>query len=244
MGAYESGPIPPSVDHYQCYEVVGQAVDVEVELVDQFAGTIKMATTPTFLCAPVDKNGEGIIDVETHLTCYDVAPSEAVNKDVEVSNQFGADQLLSVKQPRTLCVPSTKVVIGDTPVPPVPPASCADGKPQQLVFEYTGGSCDDTTNWQDGKFKCSGDPAGAEPVVIVATGKDAGKITIFPESVYLGESFSVASNNGLKLPNGVKLEVRQAGSTLQKLEVHASCSKSLDIDDIFGSLILQLFVPE
>ena len=149
----------------------------------------------------------------------------------------------SIKQATTLCVPSTKVVIGDTPVPP---ASCADGKPQQLEFEYTGGSCGDTTNSQDGKFKCSDDPAGAEPVEIVFTGKDASKVTVSPggAAVNVGDLLSVASNNGLKLPKAIKLEVRQGASTLQKLEIHASCSTSLDVDDVFGSLVLETFVPE
>ena len=34
------------------------------------------------------------------------------------------------------------------------PASCEDGRPTALVFEYTGDDCDATTNSQGGKFKC------------------------------------------------------------------------------------------
>ena len=39
-----------------------------------------------------------------------------------------------------------------------PALSCDDGKPIALVFEYTGGSCGDTTNPQEGKLECSGNP--------------------------------------------------------------------------------------
>ncbi|NNC99493.1 MAG: hypothetical protein HKN85_04875 [Gammaproteobacteria bacterium] len=64
------------------------------------------------ICAPVDKNGEGIINPLTHLVCYDVKSSEKAGQNVSISNQFTEDASLQVKgKMRRLCVPSSKTVI-------------------------------------------------------------------------------------------------------------------------------------
>ena len=65
--------------------------------------------------------------------------------------------------------------------PEVPPATCADGKPNRLVFEYTGDDCSATTNQQEGKLECDGDPNGAAPISIVMT-RDADEIDVSPTS--------------------------------------------------------------
>ena len=129
-----------------------------------------------------------------------------------------------------------------------PPASCADGKPTKLVFEYTGESCDATTNDQDGKLKCRGDFLGTEPVQI-AVAKRNKKILVTPPDigVAIGDMVTIESNRGKKLPSTLRIKIRRLyGSkmeTVQKLRIHASCSKPLEVGDQFGSLILRQFVP-
>ena len=62
------------------------------------------------LCTPVDKDGEGIVDQENHLMCYDVKKLKGDPKfekrNVFTNNQFGPDELKVEKQ-EELCVPST-----------------------------------------------------------------------------------------------------------------------------------------
>ena len=73
------------------------------------------------LLVPVDKNGEGIDDVVTHLVCYDLRDAlggmgTGVEPKVDVAmvNQFNDEvgevgpQVMEVKKLKMLCVPSTK----------------------------------------------------------------------------------------------------------------------------------------
>lgn len=106
-----------AVDHFRCYDVSenDNLPDEIVSLKDQFGAqsNVRVKKTKT-LCAPVDKNGEGIGNAETHLTCYDISPRTDPKVDVVVANQFG-DQGLRVRRARTLCVPSTKELVGGPP---------------------------------------------------------------------------------------------------------------------------------
>jgi len=129
--------------------------------------------------------------------------------------------------------------------PPIPPGSCADGKPQALIFEYTGDDCGATTNDQEGKFECDGDPAGAAPVQIVIT-RDANKIFADPDTQALsvGDTVRIGTSNGSKMKAETEFDVRQAPDILQSLNVHTSCSKDLVEGDQFGSMRLIQFIPE
>ena len=131
-------------------------------------------------------------------------------------------------------------------VPPVPPASCADGKPTSLVFEYTGDDCTASNNPQEGKAKCSDLAPLGEPVKLLITGKGADKIEVTPvtESINVGDLVTIAKKDGNRLSANTKIEIRQGSTVLQKLEVHTSCSKELNIGDQFGSLLLEEFIPE
>ena len=83
---------------------------------------------PQLFCNPLNKNGEGIIDDVSHLTCYkiDVVDDDDSSDDdddssdgaarlVDIFNQLD-DQTLVVEEPQLLCVPTEKlsveVVIG------------------------------------------------------------------------------------------------------------------------------------
>jgi len=65
------------------------------------------------LCTPVDKNGEGIVDEENHLMCYDIKKLKDDPKfeklSVFTNNQFGPEDL-EVKKQKQLCVPSLKIL--------------------------------------------------------------------------------------------------------------------------------------
>ncbi|MCH7644952.1 MAG: hypothetical protein IH974_08955 [Myxococcales bacterium] len=125
----ESGAAPGDawdleLDHLLCYAVRAGLRDfepIEVSLADRFQTSKRLLTKPTLLCNPVDKNGEGILDPATHLTCYEVTPLEGdprlqgVNQDVLVSNQFDAEQRFTLKKPAIVCVPSQKELVDDGP---------------------------------------------------------------------------------------------------------------------------------
>lgn len=123
--------------------------------------------------------------------------------------------------------------------------SCAQGKPLSLQFMYTGESCSATTNFQDGKVICSGDPGEAQPIQIVMT-KDADKVIPAPssETINIGDLVTIAKNDGKELPKDTKLDIRQGGNVLQSLTLKTDCSKPLNVGDRFGGLLLQAFTPK
>ena len=109
-------PSELNIDHFQCYQAKTakgtprfQRVQ-GVSLADQFgASTVDLFKLDRF-CAPVDKNGEGIINPDSHLTCYRVrgVQPKFVKQDVDAADQFGVLNL-TLKKSRRLCVPSTKM---------------------------------------------------------------------------------------------------------------------------------------
>lgn len=130
----------------------------------------------------------------------------------------------------------------------VPPASCADGKPSELVLVYSGETCAASNNSQSGKkTKCEGDPAGATPVQILASDKSNpsdGKAKVwFDGLVDLNNAFSIkASNTGQShFSADTYLHV---GASLQLIKMHTSCSVPLNAGDQFGSIVVDQFIPE
>jgi len=109
--AYAKDPEGVAPSHFVCYRVSQQTrlPPTAVKLKDQFVGFGTRVGPAALLCAPVDKNGEGIKDEKTHLTCYTISAKNA-GKTVAVQNQFG-EQKLRVGGSVTLCVPSLKKVL-------------------------------------------------------------------------------------------------------------------------------------
>ena len=109
-----------NLDHYKCYKVKDlkqpKFVRTTVNLEDQFGvndGRFELKK-PFLLCTPVDKNFEGIINPDDHLTCYKMkevtADKRFVRPTVVVENQLGSSTL-QPKKAWLLCVPSTKTVL-------------------------------------------------------------------------------------------------------------------------------------
>ncbi|GIV30801.1 MAG: hypothetical protein KatS3mg029_0152 [Saprospiraceae bacterium] len=135
--------------------------------------------------------------------------------------------------------------------PPPPPVDCcADGnKIAKITMTYTGQDCSATSHSQDpSKVSCSGDPAGATTVVIIASEKQGGTGKIwFSGQVNLHESFVIdAANAGedrLKAETWVDVK-STSGQLLQRIRFHTSCSQPLATGDQFGSLQVKSIVLE
>lgn len=112
-------PSALNLDHFKCYgaktpKTAPRFRPQDVSLVDQFETKATTLVKPVSLCTPVDKNGEGLMDPTSHLTCYMIKDakrkprqSKFEKRDVIVDNQFG-EQMLEVTKPALLCVPSLK----------------------------------------------------------------------------------------------------------------------------------------
>ena len=72
---------------YNVYEVLPESVidgggrgmnelNIDVRLTDQFGTSLQTVRKAKRLLVPVDKDGEGISDVVSHLTCYDLKNPE------------------------------------------------------------------------------------------------------------------------------------------------------------------------
>ncbi len=144
----------------------------------------------------------------------------------------------------------TETVIGPVTFGPCgpPPAFCEDGlKPQSLNMKYTGDDCSATSNTQEGKVRCDGDPAGFGPVFIVAASKDNlddSKTKIwFSGLVGVDDEFVIdatkAGKTKLDADTRVFIFDSEGGTLLQFIKFHTSCSKDLNIGDQFGSLVLE-----
>ena len=112
--------IAPAINHYKCYDVketkgTPKFEKREVTISDPTFGESKTfeVKKPKQLCTPVDKNGEGIIDEENHLLCYDLkkikGESKFKKRNVFTNNQFEPEDL-EVKKEHQLCVPSIKTL--------------------------------------------------------------------------------------------------------------------------------------
>lgn len=114
-------PDKNDVDHFTCYAVKLSKgapkfpTDLQVQVIDQFdQPRLYQVKGPKRLCAPADKNGEGVKNPETHLMCYKVTPLRGQPKFVRVptlyvTNQFGREIDVATS-PDDLCVPSSKIL--------------------------------------------------------------------------------------------------------------------------------------
>jgi hypothetical protein len=109
-------PIQTQTDHFQCYSVETQTgirsvngKPKRVTLKDQFRKKGVKVKGPKLLCAPVDKNQEGLLHPVRHLLCYAIK-AKKLRKRVTIRNQF-ENKGVRVKKPTELCVPTLKTVL-------------------------------------------------------------------------------------------------------------------------------------
>ena len=117
-----TGPVAAqfNLDHYKCYKVKDLknpkfVRNTTATLTDQFGinDGIVEAKKPFVFCNPVDKNGEGILNTDDHLTCYKVKGPKLLpgsRPNLEIVNQLGTLQL-QAKKAFLLCLPSTKTIL-------------------------------------------------------------------------------------------------------------------------------------
>ena len=100
---------PGCLDHFQCYEVKPAFfTPLTVTVQDQFGTLTEGIRYPHRLCAPANKNGEGILDPTDHLAGYTTKPSPFTKRlNQIVVDQFGT-QLLDVIRPENFLVPTSK----------------------------------------------------------------------------------------------------------------------------------------
>ena len=99
-----------ALDHFRVYpNAPGFGADGPiVQIDDQFGALTTDLGLPTRFMVPVDKNGEGLFDFFSHLTCYQINDGTA-GPAVISTNQFGA-QPLTLGAPDSLCVPTENLI--------------------------------------------------------------------------------------------------------------------------------------
>jgi uncharacterized repeat protein (TIGR01451 family) len=119
----------PRLDNFKCYALPegddddddddDRVVRERVALEDQFGSSDARVGAPVELCNPVSKDGGEINQANAHLVKYKVKPvgSTFSKRRVEVTNQFGT-QVLIVRKPAILAVPSAKSTSGPPGDPP------------------------------------------------------------------------------------------------------------------------------
>lgn len=105
---------PPRLEHFQCYGI--QKADPHpsavVGLRDQFGAEEVEVVRAKHFCNPtrkIDANGSfPIEDVRQHLTFYSTYPQTSPLRWAVTGNQFGAQQVLVLREPVALAVPTHK----------------------------------------------------------------------------------------------------------------------------------------
>lgn len=131
---------------------------------------------------------------------------------------------------------------------------CDGGKPQVLTMAYVGGSV--ISNSQEGKAKIEFDaPLGSEePVRIIANDKSNpfdNKAKVWFDSltanINLNDTFDIDATNAgaTKLKSATRVHILDGNNVLlQTVNFHTSCSKVLNLDDVFGGVQLKGFIAK
>lgn len=110
-----------AADHFLGYEAkttkkTPKFQKVTVDLNDQFEQETYKVEKTTMFFTPVDKNGEGIADPDTHLKGYKIKGPHTPVSNIVVTNQFG-ELLLNTVKVELLLVPTFKDLNADIPEP-------------------------------------------------------------------------------------------------------------------------------
>jgi len=128
------------INHYLVYQVVEEPeyVGVDVNLKDQFIPNGEDVTVgwPLYFANPVKKtvveSGDiaKVEDADLHWVLYDIGEAQptSIDKPIQITNQFGDDQILDLTYRDLLAVPSEKDV---PPTPPLDHFKCYQIQPGQ-----------------------------------------------------------------------------------------------------------------
>ena len=115
-GACAGGSGTCALDHYKCYQGRDlknpKFTKTTATTSDQIIAneTVELQKVK-FVCTPVDKNGEGISDLNAHLTCYQIkAANLSQRPTLEVSTQFQSSKF-QAKKGKLLCVPGSRTIL-------------------------------------------------------------------------------------------------------------------------------------
>lgn len=114
-------PSHPPVNDFKCYAIKPEPRSRferrAISITDQFGSRGAMIARPFEICAPVDKNGEGIQDPEAHLTCYKLVSRQRdswrILGDIDqfttpVQDSLFVPESLIVGRAAELCLPAVK----------------------------------------------------------------------------------------------------------------------------------------
>ena len=144
------------LDHFLCYKAAAKPA-LTVNLSDQFdTGAYTSKATKAF-CTPADKNGEGISDLQTHLTVYKIKGPHARRTGVTLQNEFGTFTYDTLKAD-TLLVPANKSLA------PAPPPAAPVGT---LVDHYRCLKAKSTTAFPKGTVVSVVDQFGTRQIEVI-----------------------------------------------------------------------------
>src|SRR3954454_13528270 len=114
-------PASVRLEHFACYTAPGKVKQRPVALTDQFGTRTANVLRGTTLCDPARKGRErAVANKRDHLRCYQVDRGPLTGVTVLLRNQFGPFEA-DVRDPNTLCLPSTKQIVRGKK-PPRPPS--------------------------------------------------------------------------------------------------------------------------
>ena len=119
LPAYKNNPPqwPMPWNHYKCYEAEGPAVNVPVQLFDQFRSYSMVAVEPVLFCNPCMKEVLGvqydIVLPDIHLAVYRLEPQVQTGFGATASDQFGV-WWVYMEQPIWLVLPTEKLTVVGT----------------------------------------------------------------------------------------------------------------------------------
>jgi hypothetical protein len=115
-------PATARLEHFACYTApTGRKFKQRsVTVTDQFGSRTAKVLRGTAVCNPARKAKEpAVVNKRDHLRCYQVDRGPILGTTVFLRNQFGPFQA-DVREPNTLCLPSTKQIVRGKK-PPKPP---------------------------------------------------------------------------------------------------------------------------
>jgi len=107
---FAQNPVAPdSADHYKVYRLLepGPSALRTVTLRDQFGVSTHLTRAFEFFATPVEKDNFPLFDIVTHYDWWRISP-QPFGAHVLVTNQFGVEQQLRVRDAEFLLLPSIK----------------------------------------------------------------------------------------------------------------------------------------